>query len=63
MKYEYIFSKLKESMNPIISRHKIYLFGQNPYESIYALESEYISFFAIEYVYKYLMRDMDLSPN
>ncbi len=25
--------------------------GQNPYESIYGLESEYISFFAIEYKY------------
>ncbi len=79
---EYIFfPKLKESVNPIISRHKnagiqlslrslssltlklhyhlswncdmlrIHLFGQNPYESIYGLESEYISFFAIEYEY------------
>ena len=53
---EYIFSKLKESLNPISSRHK------NPHESIYGLESEYISFFAIEYEYNYLVRDMDLSP-
>ena len=41
---------------------RIHLFGQNPYESIYGLESEYISFFAIEYEYNYLVRDMDLSP-
>ncbi len=27
--------------------------GQNPHESIYGLESEYISFFAIEYEYNY----------
>ncbi len=39
-----------------------YLFGQNPYESIYGLESEYASFFAIEYEYNYPLRDMDLSP-
>ena len=39
-----------------------YIFGQNPYESIYGLESEYISFFAIEYEYNYPWRDMDLSP-
>ena len=38
------------------------LFGQNPYESIYGPESEYISFFAIEYEYNYPWRDMDLSP-
>ena len=73
--YEYInkkwntntfFSKLKESVNPIISRlldtMRIHLFGQNPYEFIYGLESEYISFFAIEYEYNYPLRDMDLSP-
>ena len=41
---------------------RIHLFGQNPYESIYGLESEYISFFAIEYEYNYPVRDMDLSP-
>ncbi len=40
----------------------IQLFGQNPYESIYGLESEYNSFFAIEYEYNYPWRDMDLSP-
>ena len=39
---------------------RIYLFGQNPYESICGLESKYISFFAIEYEYPW--RDMDLSP-
>ncbi len=33
---------------------------QNPYESIYGLESEYISFFAIEYEYNNPWRDMDL---
>ncbi len=32
-------------------------------ESIYGLESEYISFFAIEYEYNYSWRDMDLSPH
>ena len=32
------------------------------YESIYSLESEYISFFAIEYEYNYPVRDMDLGP-
>ncbi len=32
------------------------------YESIYGLESEYISFFAMEYEYNYPWRDMDLSP-
>ncbi len=42
---------------------RIHLFGQNPYESIYGLESEYISFFAIEYEYNYPWRDMDLSPH
>ena len=31
-------------------------------ESIYGLESEYISFSAIEYEYNYPWRDMDLSP-
>ncbi len=41
---------------------RIHLFGQNPYESIYRLESEYISFFAIEYEYNYPWRDMDLTP-
>ncbi len=41
---------------------RIHLFGQNPHESIYGLESEYISFFAIEYEYNYPWRDMDLSP-
>ncbi len=41
---------------------RIHLFGQNPYESIYGLESEYISFLAIEYEYNYPWRDMDLSP-
>ncbi len=41
---------------------RIHLFGQNPYESIYGLESEYISFFAIEYEYNSPWRDMDLSP-
>ncbi len=30
---------------------RIHLFGSNPYESIYGLESENISFFAIEYEY------------
>ncbi len=52
---EYLFfSKLKESVNPI---------GQNSNESIYGLESEYISLFAIEYEYNLkLVRDMDLSP-
>ena len=39
---------------------RIHLFGQNPYEYIHGLESEYISFFAIEYNYPW--RDMDLSP-
>ncbi len=39
---------------------RIHLFGRNPYESIYGLESEYISFFAIEYEYNYPWRD--LSP-
>ncbi len=34
-----------------------HLFGQNPYESIYGLESEYISFFAIVYEYNYPWRD------
>ena len=28
----------------------------------YGLESEYISFFAIEYEYNYPVRDMDLGP-
>ncbi len=37
-------------------------FGQNPYESIYGLESEYISFFGTEYQYNYPVRDMDLGP-
>ncbi len=32
------------------------------HESIYGLESECISFFAIEYEYNYPWRDMDLSP-
>ncbi len=32
---------------------RIHSFGKNPYESIYGLESEYISFFAIEYEYNY----------
>ncbi len=41
---------------------RIYLFGQNPYKSIYVLESEYISFFAIEDEYYYPVRDMDLGP-
>ncbi len=41
---------------------RIHLFGQNTYESIYSLESEYISFCAIEYEYNYPWRDMDLSP-
>ncbi len=41
---------------------RIHLFVQNPYESIYGLESEYISFFVIEYEYNYSWRDMDLSP-
>ena len=63
----FFFSKLKESVNPIISRHnnpRIQLFGQNPYESIYGLlESEYISFFAIESEYNYPVRDMDLGPS
>ncbi len=51
-------------MNPIFKRHKntVQLFGQNPYESIYGLESECISFFAIEYEYNYPMGDMNLSP-
>ncbi len=35
---------------------------KNPYESIYGLESEYISYLAIEYEYNYPWRDMDLSP-
>ncbi len=39
-----------------------HLFGQNPNESIYGLESEYISFFAMEYEYNYPVTDMDLSP-
>ena len=41
---------------------RIHLYGQNPYESIYGLEYEYISFFVIEYEYNYPWRDMDLSP-
>ena len=41
---------------------RIHLFDQNPYESIHGLESEYISFFAVEYEYNYPWRDMDLSP-
>ena len=32
------------------------------FESIYGLESKYISFFAIEYEYNYAVRDMDISP-
>ncbi len=44
------------------TRIRIHFFGQNPYESIYGLESEYILFFAIEYEYNYPWRDMDLSP-
>ncbi len=38
-------------------------FGQNPYESLSGLESDYISFFATEYEYNYPWRDMDLSPS
>ena len=60
---EYIFFKIegiRESWNCDMMR--IHLFGQNPYESIYGLESEYISFFAIECEYNYPVRDMDLSP-
>ncbi len=61
---EYIFffkiEGIRESWNCDMLR--IHLYGQNPYESIYGLESEYISFFAIEYEYNYPWRDMDLSP-
>ncbi len=53
---EYIFFKIEGI------RESNYFFGQNPYEFIYGLESEYISFFVIEYEYNYPWRDMDLSP-
>ncbi len=42
---------------------RIHLFGQNPYESISGLESEYICFFAIEEEYHFPWRDLDLSPD
>ncbi len=63
--FDFIFQKIVEeyffqnwSVNPI------HLLGQNPYESIYGLhvESEYISFFAIEYEYNYPVKDMDHRP-
>ncbi len=57
---EYIFFKIEGIRESNMLR--IHLFGQNPYESIYGLESEYISFFAIEYECNYPWRDMDLSP-
>ncbi len=53
LEYECIFSKLKESLKSIVTCWE-YLFDQNPYESIYGLESEYISFFAKEYEYIYV---------
>ncbi len=56
LKYEYIFFfKIEGIHESNCSRNcdmlRIYLFGQNPYESIFGLDSEYISFFAIEYEY------------
>ncbi len=59
---EYIFFNIEGIRESNYFQTPIHLFGQNPNESIYGLESEYISFFAIEYEYNYPCRDMDLSP-
>ena len=59
LEYKYIFQNWRNLWIQLFPDTK---FCQNPYESIYDLESEYISFFAIEYEYNYLVRDMDLGP-